>query len=104
MTSMLLTGLCVAGAVIIVALIMRRPRLPAGAVAERTGWRDSAFANMLLSVAASVGIARAQANSGESHSDTGYSWHGGHLGHGAGHGSGFTDGSGFGGDAGGGAP
>jgi hypothetical protein len=97
--TMLLTILCIAGAAVIVALMMRRRRLPAGAVAEHARWRDSTFANMLLSVAASVGIARAQA---ENQSDGGYSWHGGHLGHGPGHAGGFSDGGGFGGDAGGG--
>jgi hypothetical protein len=103
-STMLLICIGVAGAAIVVALTAwkLRHRLPANASAESVNWRDVTFTSMLLSLAASVGIARAQAEqSGAGSPDGGHGWHGSHLDHGAS--GGFSDGGGFsGGDAGGG--
>jgi uncharacterized membrane protein len=101
--------IALAGAAIAIARMIRksRSRLPPNASAENANWRDAAFASMLLSVAAALGLTRAaaeQSNSG--HPDGGYSWHGGHLDHsphGHADGGALSDGGGFsGGDAGGG--
>jgi uncharacterized membrane protein YgcG len=90
-----------ASAAIVVALMMwkRRRRVgadPASDVSRLS--RDVTFASWLLSLAASIGLARSQAGHLEANSDDGHTWHGSHLDHGGG----FADGGGFGGgDAGG---
>ena len=94
----LMVGLGIAGAAIIVALMVRRRRLPADAAAEHARWRDASYTSLLLSLAASIGIARSQ----DSRPDAAYTWHGSHLDHGAhSSGTGFTDGGSHGGDGGG---
>jgi hypothetical protein len=99
----LMIWLGIGSAAIVIALVLWRPRrrLSANTEAELAHARNASFAGMLLSFAASIGFARAQAG----HSD-GYSWHGSHLHHGHhGHGDGgsYSDGGGYGGgDTGGG--
>ncbi len=86
-----------ASAAIIIALLMRksRRRLPATSSAEISNWRDMSFAGMLLSVAAAIGLARAEAGqSGDGNPDSGHSWHGSHLDHSS-HGGHSHDGGGF---------
>ena len=96
--------LAVASAAIVIALMMRRPRNRFPASGKTANWlsRDATFASMLLSLAAAVGLARAEAErSGDGNPDGGHGWHGSHLDHSTG--AGFSDGGGFsGGDAGGG--
>lgn len=108
----------VASAAIIIALMMRKPRnrFPASPHVEGAKWssRDLSFTSMLLSFAAAMGLARAQAGQpGDGNSDSGHSWPGSHLDHSShgshgGHshdgGGGFSDGGGgfSGGDGGGG--
>lgn len=95
----LLIILAVTFAVIVIALIVRMPGRPSIARRnEDSKWsvRDVALVSTIMSFAASLGLARAQAER-----DDGSSWYGSHLDHGAG--GGFSDGGGFGGgDAGGG--
>lgn len=96
--------LAVASAAIVIALMMWKPRNRFPTTGKNANWlsRDATFASMLLSLAAAVGLARAEAGrSGDGNPDGGHSWHGSHLDHGSG--AGFSDGGGFsGGDAGGG--
>lgn len=86
-----------AGAALVAArLIWKRRRSSAQAEAEIAGIRNAASASMLFSVAASVGLARSQADP-DSHG-----WHGSHLDHG-GYGGSFSNvGGGHGGEGGGG--
>jgi uncharacterized membrane protein YgcG len=94
--------LAVASTAIVIVLMMWRNRFPT--IRKEASWpsRDATFASMLLSLAAAVGLARAEAErSGDGNADGGHGWHGSHLDHGTG--AGFSDGGGFsGGDAGGG--
>lgn len=97
--------IAVGSAAIVIALMMWKPRrrLPANAVAEQTRWHDAMLPSMILSFAATIGLARARAEQTGGSNNDGYSWHGSHLDHGS-HG-GHADGGGFsggGGDAGGG--
>ena len=104
----LMIWLGVASAAIVIALMLRRPRrrLSEDAEAELANARNASFGSMLLSFAATIGLARAQADAArDGGADGSYSWHGSHLTHhhGAYEGGGFTDGGGYGGgDAGGG--
>ena len=96
--------LAVACAAIVIALMTWRPRNRFPMIRRNANWpsRDVTFASMLLSLAAAVGLARAEAErSGDGNPDGGHSWHGSHLDHSTG--GGFSDGGGFsGGDGGGG--
>jgi uncharacterized membrane protein YgcG len=101
----LLICIGVASAAIVVALMMWKPRrrLTASAEAEIAHAHNATFGSMLLSVAAAIGLARAQEeHARDGNPDSGHSWHGSHLDHGS-HG-GVSDGSGLGGggDSGGG--
>lgn len=99
----LLICLAVGSAAIVIALMMwkARRRFPVNGEPANLSTRDVGVGSMLLSLAATVGIARAQAE--QSNPDGGSSWHGSHLHHGADvSGGSFHDGGGFGGDAGGG--
>jgi hypothetical protein len=100
----LLICLAVGSAAIVVALMMWKPRRRFKVDGEpaNLATRDVGIGSMLLSLAATVGIARAQAE--QSDPDGGSSWHGSHLHHGADVSGGtFHDGGGLsGGDAGGG--
>lgn len=104
----LIIWLGVAGAAIVIALTLRRPRrrLSQNVEAELANARNASFGGMLLSFAATIGLARAQADAArDGNADGGYSWSGSHLTHhhGGHDGAGFTDGGGYGGgDAGGG--
>jgi uncharacterized membrane protein YgcG len=98
--------LAVASAAIVIALMMWKPRQPAK-LKVNANWRsrDVTFTSLLLSFAAAMGLARAQAEQ-SGNTDSAYSWHGSHLDHSR-HGGidrgGFSDGGGFsGGDGGGG--
>jgi hypothetical protein len=103
----LLIWLGVAGAAIVIALMMRRPRrrLLENAEAELANARSASFGGMLLSFAATIGLARAQADAARDGNVDGYSWPGSHLSHHQhGHeGGGFSDGGGYGGGDSGGA-
>jgi hypothetical protein len=84
-----------------------RRRLSANPDAEMARVRDATYAGMFLSLAASLGFARAEAGQSREGNPDSYSWHGSHLDHSAhgGHAGGsFSDGGsgGYGGDAGGG--
>jgi hypothetical protein len=95
--------LAVASAAIVIVLMMWKPRRRLPARDAAWSWREATFGSMVLSFAASVGLARARAEqSGEGNADGGHNWHGSHLSHGP-HG-GFSDGGGGygGGDGGGG--
>jgi hypothetical protein len=100
----LLICLAVGSAAIVIVLMMWKPRrhFPASGEPADLPSRDVGTGSMLLSLAATVGMARAQAE--QSNPDGGSSWHGSHLHHGADvSGGSFHDGGGFGGgDAGGG--
>jgi uncharacterized membrane protein YgcG len=95
--------LAVASAAIVVALMRWKPRnrFPAARTDANVSARSWTLADTFLTLAASVGLARAQVErSTDGNPDGGHGWHGSHLDHGA---SGFSDGGGFsGGDAGGG--
>jgi hypothetical protein len=96
-----------ASVAIVIALMMWKPRrrLPANAEAEIAHARNATFASTLLSLAAAIGLARAQGeHAGDANADSGHSWHGSHLDHSSHGGGGYSDGgSGFSGsDSGGG--
>lgn len=95
----------IATAAIVIALMMWKPRnrFASRPREENANWRDMTFAGMFLSLAAAVGLARAQAEqSGDGNPDSGHSWHGSHLDHSS-HGHSHDGGGGFsGGDGGGG--
>lgn len=102
----------VAGAAIVIALMMWKPRhrFPASPGAESANWRsrEVSFASMLLGFAVATGFARGEVEqSREGNPDSGHNWHGSHLNHSShshdGGGS-FSDGGGgfSGGDGGGG--
>jgi hypothetical protein len=101
--------LAVASAVIVIALMMWKPRrrFPARDAAKDASWpsRDLTFAGLLLSFAQTVGLARAQVErSGDGNAESGLSWHGSHhqQHHGGFSGGSHSDAGGYGGDAGGG--
>jgi uncharacterized membrane protein len=105
----LMTWLGVASAAIVIVLVLRRPRrrLSDSVEAELANARNASFGSMLLSFAATIGLARAQADAArDAHAVGGFNWPGSHLSHhhhGGYDGGGFTDGGGYGGgDAGGG--
>ena len=92
--------LAVASTAIVIVLMMWRSRNRFPTIRKEASWpsRDMTFASMLLSLAAAVGLARAEAErSGDGNADGGHGWHGSHLDHSSG--GGFSD---SGGDAGGG--
>ena len=67
--------LAVASAAIVIALMMWRPRNRFPASGKTANWlsRDATFASMLLSLAAAVGLARAEAErSGDGNPDGGH--------------------------------
>jgi hypothetical protein len=103
----LITCIAVASAAIVIALMMWKPRSRRSSMAgtENAHWRDATLASMLVSIAATLGLARAAGEQSDNgHSDGGYNWHGSHVDHSPhGHSDGgtFSDGGG-GGDAGGG--
>jgi uncharacterized membrane protein len=97
-TLMIWIGVAIAAIVIVWTLWRPRRRLSANLEAELANARNASFVGMLLSFAATIGLARAQADAARD----GASWPGSHLPHG-GHDGGFSDGGGYsGGDAGGG--